>query len=317
MCHPRMVDEARRIAAPPSEVVLLDGGMGQELIARSKRPPSPLWSAEVLLEEPELVAEVHREYVEAGATVLTVNTYSVTPERLARHGSADLFEPLQTRALDLAERARDDGGREVTIAGCLPPLVASYRPDLSPSSDAALATYRRIVAAQADRVDLFLGETLSSVADAVAATTAAAESGLPVWIALTLDDDGDAVLRSGEPVTAAVRELRRLGVAARLLNCSTPEAISAAWGVFSAEEGVVGAYANGFTSVDALAPGGTVDVLEARRDLTPSAYAEIAMGWVELGASIVGGCCEVGPAHIRALGQRLAAAGHDIVCPTA
>lgn len=298
-----------------TEVVLLDGGMGQELIARSSRPPTPLWSAEILLEEPELVVAVHRDFIEAGATVLTVNSYSVTPERLARYRSEDLFEPLQARALELAQRARDEGGREVAIAGCLPPLVASYRPDLSPPPDAALATYRRIVAAEADHVDLFLGETLASVADAVAAATAAAESGLPVWIALTLDDDAPGELRSGEPIAAAVRELGQIGVAARLLNCSRPETISAAWDDFAAEEGVLGAYANGFTSVAELAPGGTVEVLEVRRDLSPSAYAEMAVGWVDRGASIVGGCCEVGPEHIRTLGRRLEAAGHTVVCP--
>src|SRR6056297_3425138 len=151
-----------------AEVVLLDGGMGQELMARSQQPPSPLWSAQVLLEEPELVEAAHRAFLEAGATVITLNAYSATPERLARAGREDLFEPLQARAVELARRARDAvlAGREATdatdgavsapvaIAGCLPPLVASYRPDLSPPADQALAAYRRIVAAQADGVDL-------------------------------------------------------------------------------------------------------------------------------------------------------------------
>lgn len=296
-------------------VVLLDGGMGQELIARSSRAPSPLWSADVLLEEPELVADVHRDYLDAGATVLTVNGYAVTPERLARHDREDLFEPLQTRALDLAARARDAAGREVAIAGCLPPLVASYRPELSPDPAAALATYRRIVAAQADRVDLFLGETLASVPDALAAAAAAAESGLPVWIGLTIDDDESAVLRSGEPLAAAVAALVEKPVDARLLNCSRPEAVSAAWPLFSAQPGVTGAYANGFTSVESLEPGGTVASLGSRQDLTPEAYAGFALRWVEGGASIVGGCCEVGPAHIRHLAERLQAAGYSISCP--
>jgi S-methylmethionine-dependent homocysteine/selenocysteine methylase len=78
---------------------------------------------------------------------------------------------------------------------------------------------------------------------------------------------------------------------------------------------VTGAYANGFTAIDGLKPGGTVDALEARRDLSPAAYADFAMSWVEQGASIVGGCCEVGPAHIRCLRERLEAAGHTVVRP--
>ena len=88
-----------------SSIVLLDGGMGQELIARSKQPASPLWSAHVMMDEPEIVEAVHRDYIEAGAKVLTLNTYSATPERLARDASENLFEPLQARlSTSLAQR---------------------------------------------------------------------------------------------------------------------------------------------------------------------------------------------------------------------
>jgi S-methylmethionine-dependent homocysteine/selenocysteine methylase len=209
-----------------NEIVLLDGGMGQELIARSSQPASPLWSAKVLVDEPQLVAAVHRDYIDAGATVLTLNTYAVTPQRLAAQGSEELFETLQAQACD------------------------------------------------------------------------------------------SVTLRSGETLAEGVAALRELGVDARLLNCSRPEAISAAWGVFAAGDGVTGAYANGFTSIDGLKPGGTVDALEARRDLSPDAYADFAMSWVERGASIVGGCCEVGPAHIRRLREGLEAADHTVARPS-
>ncbi|NBC48635.1 MAG: homocysteine S-methyltransferase [Gammaproteobacteria bacterium] len=299
-----------------NEIVLLDGGMGQELIARSSQPASPLWSAKILLDEPELVAAVHRDYIDAGATVLTLNSYAVTPQRLAAQGSEELFERLQAQACEIVTRARDESGRDVAIAGCLPPLVASYHPEVSPSDEAALAAYRRIVAAQAEHVDLFLGETLASTAEASAAAHAALESDLPVWISLTITDDDSITLRNGEPLAETVAALRELGIDARLLNCSRPEAITAAWDVFAVGGGVTGAYANGFTSIDGLKPGGTVDALEARRDLSPEAYADFAMGWVGHGASIVGGCCEVGPAHIRHLRERLEAAGHTVVRPS-
>ena len=299
-----------------NEIILLDGGMGQELIARSSQPASPLWSAKVLLDEPQLVAAVHRDYIDAGATLLTLNTYAVTPQRLAAQGREELFETLQAQACDILTHARDESGRDVAIAGCLPPLVASYHPEVSPTYDAALAAYRRIVAAQAAHVDLFLGETLASAAEASAAARAALETELPVWISLTISDDDSITLRDGEPLTEGVVALRELGVDARLLNCSRPEAITAAWDAFAGGGGVTGAYANGFTSIDGLKPGGTVDALEARRDLSPEAYADFAMSWVERGASIVGGCCEVGPAHIRRLRERLEAAGHSVVRPS-
>ena len=92
------------------KIVLLDGGMGQELMRRSSSRPHPLWSAKVLYDEPELVEDVHLDFIKAGAKVITINTYSVTPERLERDGDLDLFEKLQQRALSVAQKARDKSG---------------------------------------------------------------------------------------------------------------------------------------------------------------------------------------------------------------
>ena len=97
-----------------------------------------------------------------------------------------------------------------------------------------------------------------------------------------------------------------------MINCSKPEVISAAMDDFIVLGGQVGAYANGFTSVGALKHGGTVDVLEARRDLGPESYADFAEGWAAKGAAIVGGCCEVGPEHIAALRDRLLTNGYEL-----
>ena len=294
-----------------TSVILTDGGMGQELVRRSQSEPTPLWSARVLIDEPELVRDLHAEFIRAGARVITINTYSATPERLAREGAEELFEPLQKRGIELARQARDEAG-DAAIAGCLSPLFGSYAPALTISFEETLGIYRRIVAEQAEGVDLFLCETMASAEEARAAVTAACESGKPVWVSWTLADHGTPRLRSGESIAAAASALGDLPVAARLLNCCRPEAIAAALPELLALGGPVGAYANGFTSVEALKHGGTVDVLHARRDLDPHAYADQAMGWVDIGASIVGGCCEVGPAHIAALRDRLIQAGHHI-----
>ena len=175
-----------------------------------------------------------------------------------------------------------------------------------PEARAALASWRRIVALQADAADLVICETMGSVAEAAVAARAGLEAGLPVWVALTVDDDRSGRLRSGEAVADAVAALQGLEVggervAAILLNCSTPEAIDAAWPHLDGARVPVGAYANAFTSVAALEPGGTVAVLECREDLGPEAYAAFARGWLGRGAGIVGGCCETTPAHVAAL----------------
>jgi S-methylmethionine-dependent homocysteine/selenocysteine methylase len=297
-------------------IVLTDGGMGQELVRRSSTPPTPLWSGLVLMEEPALVRDLHAEFIRAGARVITINAYAATPERLAREGAEDMFEALQKRAIDLAWEARDAVGHDVQvlIAGCLSPLFGSYHPELTISFEETLAIYRRIVAEQAERVDLMLCETMASAEEGRAAAIAASESGKPVWMSWTLaDDPGPPRLRSGESLATASAALEDLALAARLVNCSRPETVTAALPELVALGGPVGAYANAFPAVDDLEHGGTVEVLGLRDDLGPAEYADAAMGWIGGGATIVGGCCEVGPPHIAALRDRLAEAGYTTV----
>ena len=300
-------------SAASTDIVLLDGGVGQELYRRSTRPAAPLWSVQVMMDEPHLVEAVHLDFIEAGARIITTNTYTATPQRLIRDGKADMFEALHGAALAAATAARERSGQTVRIAGCLPPLVGSYRADLTPPENECLANYRRIVSVQADQVDLFLCETMLSAAEARAATVAAGESGKPVWTALSVDDADGTLLRSGEGVATGAQAAVDAGAEAVLINCSSPEAVTAAMPPL-ADIGVpFGAYANAFVSIDAMHPGATVEVLEARDDLGPAAYAGHAMDWVAAGAAIVGGCCEIGPGHIAALRQRLVADGHEIV----
>jgi S-methylmethionine-dependent homocysteine/selenocysteine methylase len=157
-----------------------------------------------------------------------------------------------------------------------------------------------------------LCETMPSVAEAKAALLAAKKSGLPVWVSLTIQDDNKAQLRSGEPLSQAVAMLHELGADAILLNCSKPEAILAAWPQMLSESGLTGAYANGFTSIDSLKPGGTVTSMESRSDLNPEAYALFALQWAKNGAGLIGGCCEVGPAHIAELAKQFTQAGYIV-----
>ena len=302
----------------PVKTILLDGGMGQELVRRSSRPVTPLWSSEVLLHEADVVTGLHSDYIDAGADVITLASYTATPERLTRDGVPDQFDALQAAAAQCAHDARERSGKaSVRIAACLPPLVASYHPDTVPSEAQALESYRRIAQAQASKADLMLCETMASIAEARYAATAALETGKPVWVALTVSDDAPAgavpTLRSGEPVADAARQIHALGVDAVLVNCSTPEACTAS---LAALQGALadtaaaavthtGAYANAFIKADALAPGGTVANLEARQDLDPDTYAGIARTWQGMGATIIGGCCETRPAHIAAIRKQL------------
>lgn len=285
-------------------VTLLDGGMGQELLARSRLSPTPLWATDVMRAQPDLVAAVHADYFAAGAGIATANTYAIHRDRLARAGIEDQFEALHDIALRQAEAARAAHGRG-RIAGSVGPLGASYRADVAPAHAAAVALYAEVAGLLAPRCDLLIAETVASLAQARALMEALPGRGVPVWLAFTVDDEDGRHLRSGEPLADVLPMLD--GVAAVLANCSAPEAMPAALEVLGRSGLPFGAYANGFTQItkEFLKDAPTVDALSARRDMGPALYADHAMGWIDRGASIVGGCCEVGPAHIAEIAARL------------
>ena len=296
------------------KVVLLDGGMGQELVKRGAAKESPMWGAQVLMDTPDLVRQLHIEFIQAGARVITLNSYSLTLERLVNVGAADQFADLQARAFELASQARDEAGvADVKIAASLPPLAGSYHPESTPEFDDAVKSYRMIVEAQSENVDLFICETMSCIKEAQAAGLAASESGKPYWIAFSVSDECDGVLRSNESISDAYNSVAPYDPQAILLNCSLPEAIDAAWPRVKNLSIPVGAYANGFTSISAMPLAGGVDMLKARDDLGPDEYSQVAMNWVNNGASVIGGCCEISPAHIQRLAIALEERGFGIV----
>ena len=177
-----------------ADVTLLDGGMGQELIHRSGDTPTPLWSTRVMVDRPGLVAEIHRDFTAAGATVATTNTYAILRDRLEGTDVEDAFDTLYARALS------EVAGTAPRVAGSIGPIGASYRPDLHPAPEQAVAIYTEIVSKLAPAVDVLLFETVSCVAHARDGLAAAKPAGKPIWISVTVDDRDGSRLRSGEPV---------------------------------------------------------------------------------------------------------------------
>ena len=296
-----------------ADITLLDGGMGQELVARSGDEPTPLWATRVMLDHPGMVRDIHADYFAAGATIATTNTYAIHHDRLNRVGLDNMFHALHLRALAEAhEAAANHPGTR--IAGSLGPLNASYRPDLTEPVAEAAPKFAEIARILGPHVDMILIETSASIEASEGAVIGAQAAGKPVWLSVSVDDHDGTKLRSGEPVVDLAR-LLKYPVAAVLANCSVPEAMEAALATLKTLGKPFGAYANGFTHISGnfLKDAPTVKELTHRHDLTPEKYADFAMAWVNMGATIVGGCCEVGPAHIRHLRERLLAAGHRIV----
>ena len=297
------------------QTALLDGGMGRELRSRGVKILDTIWSANGLLVAPEIVRQIHIDYITAGANIITTNTYGVIRANLAKEGIESRFAELNTLACTLALEARETAGRSVLIAGSLPPLGGSYRPDLVGELKEITPAYQEQTELLAPHVDLLLCETMSSAAEAKAAAQAACQTGKPVWVAWTLHEDRSGRLRSSETITEAAAALHDLPVSGYLANCCAPESITRAIPEL-VETGAeyTGGYANTFKPVpeDWELDGHkqTDGSLELRSDLDPDSYAEYVAGWLNAGATVIGGCCGTRPAHIARLREMLDGTEH-------
>ncbi|MGH9368590.1 MAG: homocysteine S-methyltransferase family protein [Thermoanaerobaculia bacterium] len=275
--------------------LLLDSAMGTELERRGARSQLPLWSAWALVESPTLVLAIHRDDVEAGADILTSNTFRTHRRTLQKAGKARRSEELTRQAVSLARRAAGESPRPILVAGSLSPLEDCYRPDLVPEDGALWQEHGQQAALLASAgADLILAETHNTVRELVAAVRAAKETGLPVVASVVTDGKGR--LLSGEPIEEAARALdgwrpdvlsvncvpaRQLLSDLRLLSEAAPAAPLAAYGNLGPPSG----------------PGGTLFTEE----IAPEQYAALAREWLAIGARIVGGCCGTTAAHTAAM----------------
>jgi S-methylmethionine-dependent homocysteine/selenocysteine methylase len=296
--------------------LLLDGGTGRELLKRGVPILTEIWSATALTLAPQIVRQVHDDFIAAGADIITTNTYGISRERMAREGLEDRTLEFSRIAGRIAAEAREAARRRVAVAGSLPPYSGSYRPDKVGAVEHLLPLYAEQAAALEPYVDLYICETMSSAAEGLAAATAACALGKPVWVAWTLHEDRSGRLRSGETVGEAAGAVAHLPIAGFLANCCAPESITVAMPelIKAAKGKPVGGYANTFLPVStdwgayAKAKHDTTDwkvyaaqALPLRDDLPPELFAGHASQWLRSGANLIGGCCGAGPEHIARL----------------
>jgi S-methylmethionine-dependent homocysteine/selenocysteine methylase len=300
------------------EVMILDGGMGRQLARMGAPFRLPEWSALALIEAPEYVGQAHTAFIDSGAQVITTNSYGLAPSRIGDARFSAEAGRLAALAGRLARTAADQAGHRVLVAGSLPPLFESYRPE---TFDAARARQilPTLVQGLEPYVDLWLIETQSSTAESAAALDATRHTGLPRWVSYTLRDEAGrsapAELRSGESVPSALAIDAQRGVQALLFNCSQPEVMNAA--VQAAIEAMtsrplntlpIGVYANAFMP-EPRSDTPYAGISRMRDDLGPAQYLQWAQQWVRSGATLIGGCCGVGPEHIAALRDHFRPAG--------
>ncbi|HZU82460.1 MAG TPA: homocysteine S-methyltransferase family protein [Polyangiaceae bacterium] len=264
--------------------VVLDGPMGTELAARGVPTPGPAWSAHAVESASDVVAAIHRDYAAAGATVHTATTFRTTRRVLGAR-----WEAVLGRAVRIARSSVPASHR---VAGSIAPLDDCYRPDLSPGSRSRPEHAELARALAGAGVDVLLCETFPSGVEAAVAVEEAARTGVETWAALTAGPA--AALMSPRAMADAARACVESGAAAVLVNC-TPAARTLVYLQAIAEAcSRFGAYANAGDASEGVgwgAPDG------------PREYARWAGGWLAAGASIVGGCCGTGPAHVALLAR--------------
>ncbi len=302
-----------------ARVMVLDGGMGRELMRIGAPFRQPEWSALALTDGPDRVVQAHTNFIDAGAQVITTNSYAIVPFHIGEERFAAEACDLAALSGRLARQAASaaSASHPVLVAGSLPPLFGSYRPDLFAAVDAP-RLIDPLVEGLAEHIDIWLGETLGSIAEATAVRNALDRAGtsatLPLWISYTLDNTGhntsdntrgntrNDLLRSGEPVADAVAAAVDLGASAVLFNCCSAETITAAIAIAVGRVGdsvAVGGYANRFVAAHTTTGEANAQISEFRNDLDPPSYGRFVSNWLDIGATLVGGCCGMEPAHIE------------------
>jgi len=171
--------------------LLLDGATGTELEKRGVDTSSPIWSAIALKKFPQLVEDIHFEYVQAGAEIITANTFRTHQRSLAKVALGHEAMSLSKKAIELVRRAIDRSDKNIFIAGSIAPLEDCYSPELVPSDEELFLEHSlRAENVAISNADLLLSETMNTIREAVAAASAASQTGLPFGVSFVCGDDG-------------------------------------------------------------------------------------------------------------------------------
>lgn len=277
----------------------LAGATGTEILRRGFPTKLPLWSAQVLFEKPELLKQIYVDYIKAGADIITTNTFRTQRRTLAKAGLAKETERINHLAVDIAVAARKEAHAErpVYIAGSITTLEDCYRPDLTPSQHELEKEHQEQVQLLDDTpIDFFLLETFNSIREAAVAARAAAATGKPLAVSFTANAGG--YILNGDTWDEAVKQLLPCNPLAILVNC-VPEAVAteALRKIKNSTVLPFGAYANGTGMAD------NEDGWKFTAADHIGNYLHSCSRWIDLGATIIGGCCGTNPEYTQAYSQ--------------
>ena len=294
-------------------VRILDGGMGQELIHRGLKPKGTLWSAHALIDKDyhQMVIDTHLAFINAGAEVIVTATFTARRFRLIQNDCEQYFEKINTKAVELALKARDISKKEVLIAGGLPNQNQTYSADLGEDLDSIEKNFFDQAKFLNNGIDFFYLDVLSSGMECEIALKSIELFNLPVLVGIHLRENG--LLPSGEKINDIVEKYKNnkwLGV---VVACVSPKAYEATVKNLQQLDIPYGFKLNAFKEIPegyTVASkdqwgnaGNPTTILGVNTDLNESKFYEYVKKFKENGATILGGCCEIGPSHIREIAK--------------
>lgn len=277
------------------KIYYLAGATGTEILRRGFPTELPLWSAKVLFEKPELLKQIYIDYINAGADIITTNTFRTQRRTLAKAGLAKETGRINRLAVEMAVQAREEANanRPIYVAGCMTTLEDCYRPDLIPTQQEMEQEHGEQAKLLSDTpIDFFLLETFNSIKEGVIAAKAVYATGKPFAVSFTANTSGDIL--NGDKWNEAVKQLTKFQPLAIMVNC-VPAIIAtkALNKIQNATSLPFGAYGNGSGEAD-TANGwkfSTADEIDN--------YCDQCEEWIRLGATIIGGCCGTNHEYTR------------------
>jgi len=285
--------------------LILDSALGTELENRGEYLPSfktSIWSAYTLINNPEVIKQIHIDNIEAGADVITTSNYQATPELLKREPTAPSYEDLAKRAVELCNEAIIKTGSETKIAGCFPPIHVTFRPDLSSDAKTLKKFYETLGSIYKNNVDIIICETMSSIYEGITAASTAKNYSDIVWLSWTTRSNKLNRLPSTELLEVAIDEGLKLDINCQLVNCVHADTASLAIDKLLKDKSF-GIYANSSIYKKNKLEGFVIDSDEwhyhNHQPIRPDEYKDYVIDWINKGASVVGGCCRTTIEHIK------------------
>ena len=293
------------------ETRILDGGMGQELLARGMEPNGTLWSANALLQDKyhKLLLDTHLDFINSGAEVIVTTTFTTRRMRLRDNNVEDKFEYLNTKAGEIAKKAKDLNPH-VLIAGGLPPQYLTYEADTRSDNEIRENFYEQAKLLD-PFIDFFYFDVLSSVKEFKLAIEAIKSFNKPYLVGAHISEG--VRLPSGENISDIISKIEHKNLLGLILSCISPENYEQNLNEIKNLSIPFGFKLNGFVttkpnsgytnSFKKSKTGNPNEFLGHRKDLTPENMALIVKKFKDAGATILGGCCETRPEHIREMAK--------------